>query len=269
MPIALLLSALALAWSPARAIEGRSARLFVLQPHAGLTDTPTATALPTRTPMAVAGSPVIGSPVITAPGQGQVINTGAVTVAWNAVATATGYDLRILNGASATVFSGSLTGNGATSTLIGLPQPGSYTVFVRACIGGGFTDAQCGPFASRGFSGEHRGAEHGADGHGTGGRRDADAEHRDPAVDIGRRQRATAALLRSGARPRAAAASTRCQILLPDHGAEHGDAPAHRRLRAAGARLPGRLRSVERDCAPSAPRSPRRRPPRRRSPAPS
>ena len=134
-------------------VSGIEQGLFVLQPEAGtLADTPTATPVPpTRTPTRTP-TPVVAMPTITAPTQNQVIMTSGVTFAWTSVPTATGYDLRILSGASATVFSGSLAGNGATSTLISLPQSGSYTVRVRACIGGGFSDAQCGLFASRAFS---------------------------------------------------------------------------------------------------------------------
>ena len=139
-------------------VSGIEQGLFVLEPQLGtLVDTPTVTPsftatrtrtnTPTRTP-----TPVVGMPVITAPSAGQVINTSGVSFAWNAVATATGYDLRILNGSGGTVFSGSLSGNAATSTLISLPQSGAYTFRVRACIGGGFGDAQCGFFAARSFS---------------------------------------------------------------------------------------------------------------------
>jgi glucose/arabinose dehydrogenase len=124
-------------------------------------DTPTFTPIPspTRTPTSVASTRTIAAPVaaltlgpptITAPSAGQTISTGAVNVVWTTVAAASGYDLRILNGGN-TVFSGSLTGNGATSTLVSLPQNGAYTVNVRACLGG-FSDAQCGTFASRAFS---------------------------------------------------------------------------------------------------------------------
>jgi len=91
-------------------------------------------------------------PTITAPTNGQVINGSGVSFAWTAVANATGYDLRIANSGGSTVFSGSLSGIGSTSTLISLPQAGGYTFRVRACVGGGFADAQCGAFASRAFS---------------------------------------------------------------------------------------------------------------------
>ncbi|MFN8642831.1 MAG: chitinase N-terminal domain-containing protein [Candidatus Binatia bacterium] len=86
-------------------------------------------------------------PVITAPTAGLVVNVSGVTFAWNAVAGATSYDVRITNASATTVFSGSLTGNSATSTLISLPQNGSYTVMVRACNGG-----TCTAFANRAFS---------------------------------------------------------------------------------------------------------------------
>jgi choice-of-anchor B domain-containing protein len=139
-------------------VSGIEQGLYVLEPQLGvavdtptptptMTATPTRTGTPTRTP-----TPVVGMPTITAPSAGQTITTSGVTFAWTAVAAATGYDLRILNGGGGTVFSGSLSGNAATSTLISLPQAGSYTFRVRACIGGGFTDGQCGFFAARSFS---------------------------------------------------------------------------------------------------------------------
>jgi len=107
------------------------------------TQTPTRTATFTRTPTAAP----IGVPTITAPGAGLISVTGGVTFTWTTVTGATGYEVRIANGLNATVFSGSLTGNGATSTLISLPQNGAYTVFVRACGAAG-----CGAQASRGFT---------------------------------------------------------------------------------------------------------------------
>ena len=104
--------------------------------------TPSKTSTPTRTPTPAP----IGVPAITQPGINQVLNTGGITFAWNPVANATGYDLQILRSAQ-TVFSGSLVGNGSTSTLIVLPTDGSYQFKVRACI-----NAACGPYASRNFS---------------------------------------------------------------------------------------------------------------------
>ena len=105
--------------------------------------TPTRTQTPTRTPTALP----IGVPSITQPGANQTMSTGGITFAWTAVANALGYELVILNGQSQTVFSGSLVGNGATSTLIALPNNGSYTFRVRACTGAG-----CGAYASRAFT---------------------------------------------------------------------------------------------------------------------
>ncbi|MFN8642852.1 MAG: fibronectin type III domain-containing protein [Candidatus Binatia bacterium] len=106
--------------------------------------TPSRTLSPTRTPT----SPPIGIPAISSPSSNQVINVSGVTFAWSAVTNATSYDLQILNTAnSATIFSGSLTGNAATSTLIVLPNNGAYQFKVRACV-----NASCGTYATRNFS---------------------------------------------------------------------------------------------------------------------
>ena len=94
------------------------------------------------------GSAPLAVPTITAPASAQVINSGGITFAWNAVGGATGYDLRVWNSnTGAAVFSGSLSGNGATSTLVSLPS-GFYMFGVRACQGNGFAEGQCGRFAS-------------------------------------------------------------------------------------------------------------------------
>ncbi len=107
------------------------------------TRTPTRTSTPTRT-----FTPVpIGVPAITQPAAGQTLVVTGVTFAWSAVANVTGYELQITNAAGGTVFSGALEGAGATSTLISLPNNGSYTFRVRACQG-----ASCGAFASRAFT---------------------------------------------------------------------------------------------------------------------
>jgi hypothetical protein len=75
-----------------------------------------------------------------------------VTFTWTTVSGASGYDLRIVNTATqAVIFSGTLSGGGATTTLIGLPNDGSYTFRVRACMGA-ISDATCGAFASRNFT---------------------------------------------------------------------------------------------------------------------
>jgi hypothetical protein len=113
-----------------------------------ITATPTRTATRTRTPVPAA----IGVPVITAPGAGQLVEVEGVTFVWTAVAGATAYDLRVLNAATqATVFTGSLAGGSSTTTLISLPNNGSFTFRVRACIGA-IADASCGAFAARNFS---------------------------------------------------------------------------------------------------------------------
>jgi hypothetical protein len=67
------------------------------------------------------------------------------------VSGATGYDLRVLNASTqAVLFSGTLVGNNATSSLLSLPNNGAYTFRVRACANA-FTDATCGAFAARNF----------------------------------------------------------------------------------------------------------------------
>ena len=99
-----------------------------------------------------AGSAALGVPTISAPAAGDVINSGGIGFGWSSVGGATGYDLRLWDASSgAVVFSGSLSGAAATSTLIVLPN-GSYLFGVRACQGNGFADNQCGRFASRNFT---------------------------------------------------------------------------------------------------------------------
>jgi len=94
----------------------------------------------------------LAAPVITAPGVGQVLGVAGVGFAWNAVAGATGYDLRLWSATTgATVFTGSLLGNASTTTLLTLPN-GDYTLGVRACSAGLFTDAKCGTWATRSFA---------------------------------------------------------------------------------------------------------------------
>jgi glucose/arabinose dehydrogenase len=108
------------------------------------TRTATSTATATRTP-----TPNL---VVIVPFEGQVVGVEGVSFAWTAVGSATGYDLRVLNAATqAVIFTGTLNGAGATSTLISLPSNGSYTFRVRACVGA-VSDATCGGFASRNFS---------------------------------------------------------------------------------------------------------------------
>jgi len=113
---------------------------------AGPTSTPTSTPTATPTP-----TPTLGVPSITNPSSGQSIGVEGVSFAWTAVGGATAYDLRVLNASTqATVFTGTLSGGGSTSTLIGLPNNGSYTFRVRACRAP-VSDATCGAFASRNF----------------------------------------------------------------------------------------------------------------------
>ena len=114
------------------------------------TPSPTATGTVTRTPTRTP-TVNVGVPTITSPGNGQEIGVEGVTFAWTTVSGATGYDLRILNATTqATIFSGTLSGGGSTTTLIGLPNNGSYTFRVRACVGA-ISDATCGGFASGSF----------------------------------------------------------------------------------------------------------------------
>ncbi|MFN7921186.1 MAG: hypothetical protein U0Q16_13890 [Bryobacteraceae bacterium] len=89
-----------------------------------------------------------GGPTIIAPTPGQVIGTTGVTFQWAAVGGAAGYGLRINQGA-ATVFQGTLSGAGSTSTLISL-QNGTYTFSVNSCTDAALT--VCGPFSSVTFS---------------------------------------------------------------------------------------------------------------------
>ncbi|MFN7921455.1 MAG: hypothetical protein U0Q16_15240 [Bryobacteraceae bacterium] len=84
-------------------------------------------------------------PTVLAPLPNQQIPVRGVTFQWTRALGATGYGLRITQGAN-TVFDGSLSGELLTSTLISLDS-GSYGVQVRAC-NGGFSDAQCGPFSA-------------------------------------------------------------------------------------------------------------------------
>jgi hypothetical protein len=92
---------------------------------------------------------VPGVPTITDPSAGQVIGVEGVTFTWTSPSGATSYDLRIVNGAGATVFTGTLSGG--SSTLIGLPSNGTYTFRVRACMGT-ISDSTCSAFASRTFT---------------------------------------------------------------------------------------------------------------------
>ena len=113
---------------------------------------PTLTPSKTRTPTKTPTVPPIGVPTITQPSAGQTLAVTGVTFAWTQVAGVLGYDLRVVNAANgATVFSGSLLGAASTSTIISLPNNGSYTFRVRACRTA-FSDATCGGFATRSFS---------------------------------------------------------------------------------------------------------------------
>ena len=110
------------------------------------------TLLGTRTLSFSNTAAALGTPVVTAPTAGQVIGVSAVTFTWNAVAGAAGYGVNVWDAVTgASVFTGSLTGGGSTSTIISLPA-GSYRFGARACTGGGFGDGTCGRYGSVVFS---------------------------------------------------------------------------------------------------------------------
>ncbi len=97
------------------------------------------------------GTAGLAVPSPTAPDAGQTILVSAVTLAWVAISGATAYDLRVWReGTGETVFSGSLAGEGSTSSLVSLSD-GSYQFGVRACAGG-VSAAQCGAFGSVSFT---------------------------------------------------------------------------------------------------------------------
>jgi hypothetical protein len=119
-------------------------------PTPSSTRTITATRTATRT-LTPTRAPVPAAPTILLPALNTTLVVSGVSFQWTAVTNATGYDLRILNAGNATVFSGSLVGNGSTSTIINVPLNGAYTFRVRACANG-FTDATCSAFVSRTFT---------------------------------------------------------------------------------------------------------------------
>jgi hypothetical protein len=89
------------------------------------------------------------APTITAPASGQVLGVSVVELAWASVVGAAGYDVRITS-AGQTVFSGTLLGSDEPKTWVSLPK-GSYSLAVRACNAAGFSDTNCGPYATRSF----------------------------------------------------------------------------------------------------------------------
>ncbi|MGH9443885.1 MAG: choice-of-anchor tandem repeat GloVer-containing protein [Thermoanaerobaculia bacterium] len=100
---------------------------------------------------ATPGGVTLGTPVISSPVEGQVFTQSRVNLAWGAVSGAAGYDLRILdNSSGAIVYSGNLVGLNSTAVPIDLPN-GNLTFQVRACSGG-FSDANCGLFATVDFT---------------------------------------------------------------------------------------------------------------------
>lgn len=98
------------------------------------------------------GSAGLGIPAISTPIAGGTYNTAGVSFSWSSVGGSSEYDLRLFDGQTgAVLFSGSLAAAASTSTLISLGN-GGYTFAVRACSGGGFTDAACGKFSSQSFT---------------------------------------------------------------------------------------------------------------------
>ncbi len=92
---------------------------------------------------------------ITGPGADQIIPVSGVTISWQPVPGSTGYGLRVYRDpgsftSTLGAFTGSLAGGDSTSTLVTLPD-GDYVAAVRSCIGGGFTDTDCGPYSFRRF----------------------------------------------------------------------------------------------------------------------
>lgn len=132
---------------------GTSTPTFTPTPTRTPTASPTRTATLTRTPTRTRTPtpPGIGAPNILLPAANATLVVTGVTFQWDPVANATHYDLRVVDNLNVTVFSGSLAGNGSTSTIVDLPRNGTYSLRVRACFGS-VSDATCGPFAARGFS---------------------------------------------------------------------------------------------------------------------
>lgn len=96
-------------------------------------------------------SAFLDTPVVTVPLSGQFIGVEGVTFTWNPVIGASLYDMQIVSSDGSIIFSGTLSGNTSTSTLIGIPNDGDYTFLVRACVDS-VSDATCGYFAERNFS---------------------------------------------------------------------------------------------------------------------
>jgi hypothetical protein len=93
------------------------------------------------------GALPLGTPVPTAPLPGERIRVAGVTFAWTPIPGVGGYGLTIFRSDTGqTVFSGSLAGADATSTLIALPD-GLFTFAVRGCTTD-FTAAACGPWGT-------------------------------------------------------------------------------------------------------------------------
>ncbi len=91
----------------------------------------------------------LAAPVITSPTANLVSSTTRVSLKWNSVAAAGGYGLAVIDDTDGFVaYEG--TSTSSTSVLVDLPV-GGYTFGVRACSGG-FSDANCGPFATVDFT---------------------------------------------------------------------------------------------------------------------
>ncbi|MFN8642839.1 MAG: choice-of-anchor B family protein [Candidatus Binatia bacterium] len=226
-------------------VSGIDGSLFVLRPAinaAGLADTPTSTPIPTFTPTRTrtptrTATPPVGTPVITAPTAGLVATVSGVTFAWTAVAAATRYDVRITTAGNATVFSGSLTGNAATSTLI---QPAAERQLHGD--GAGLQRRRLRPVRQPRLLGGLGGADDGADDRRPDQQRGADLE---PA------EASWTAVSGGGGFPiycevrlsNLTTGGIDLQITQPDPMSTVTSRGA--RLSARGARLPGRLRPVE------------------------
>lgn len=88
----------------------------------------------------------LDAPEVTSPAAGQTIGVSAVTASWTVVRGASGYEVRVLDDAGRTVFTGALAGGAATSAVVSLGN-GTYRLLVRGCLAA-FSDATCGPFGS-------------------------------------------------------------------------------------------------------------------------
>lgn len=94
----------------------------------------------------------VSVPTITAPGNGTIAFVSGVSLSWNPVMGACGYDLRFFDrGNGRTVFAGSLSGGSSTSTLVSMSD-GVYLFAVRACLTPPPANPTYGGWASSNFS---------------------------------------------------------------------------------------------------------------------